>query len=254
MNGRRGRRLAGYRGFFYYSIFRLRELMQCPVCAVVVIPNARYCQGCGAKFAVERVLFGAKPREFSLTPEEDDWELDLDKDGIPEHPPSPLEQPNNRKEGEPDQENATTDNVQWGGFLRRGLAFAIDGVIICVISSILFVLCFIGYKVGLAAHDRTLSSENSQGLIIFLTWGWMFLVTSYFVIFHGLEGQTVGKWLLGLRVIGEHGARLSYKRASLRWLGELMLAPLVLGILWIIWSPEKRAWHDYLARTWVIKE
>jgi uncharacterized RDD family membrane protein YckC len=198
------------------------------------------------------VLFGAKAEEFSLTPEEDDWELD--RDGIVEDLQFPLERPHNGQDQQPLYENAQTDRVQWGGFWRRSLAFIIDGVIVCVISLILFALCYVGYKVGLAAHDRAVSYENARGLIIFLAWGWMFLVTSYFVIFHGMEGQTVGKWLLSLRVVGEKGSRLGYKRASLRWLGELLFAPLVLGLLWIIWSPEKRAWHDYLARTWVIKE
>jgi uncharacterized RDD family membrane protein YckC len=194
----------------------------------------------------------AKAEEFSLTPEEDDWELDSDR--VPEDLSFPLERQANGKDEERLHEDAETNRVQWGGFLRRGLAFALDGVVVCVISMILFALSYVGYKVGLAAHDRTVSSENAHGLIIFLAWSWMFLVTSYFVVFHGMEGQTVGKWLLRLRVVGENGARLGYKRASLRWLGELVFAPLVLGLLWIIWSPEKRAWHDYLARTWVIKE
>lgn len=185
-----------------------------------------------------------------MTPEEESWGLGEER--LVEHSQLPSTQPHGSQQGRAVNDNAGSD-VQWGGFLRRGLAFVIDLLIVCLISVVLFVLCYIGYKVGLAAHDRTLSPQSSEGLVAFLGLSWMFIVTSYFVIFHGLEGQTVGKWLLGLRVIGEHGARVSYKRASLRWLGELVFAPLVLGLLWIIWSREKRAWHDYLARTWVVR-
>jgi uncharacterized RDD family membrane protein YckC len=34
----------------------------------------------------------------------------------------------------------------------------------------------------------------------------------------------------------------------------LGVASIGLGILWIVWSREKRAWHDFLARTWVVRE
>jgi uncharacterized RDD family membrane protein YckC len=223
--------------------------MQCPVCATVVIAHARNCEACGTKFASRRVLFGAHRSEFSLTPEEEGWETG--DDGRVET--SPLSARENQDERLVVDEG-TTDVVQWGGFLRRAFAFVIDLGIVCLICAILLLLSFIGYKVGLAAHGRSVSAENSPGLLAFLVCGWTFLMTSYFVIFHGMEGQTVGKWLLGLRVTGKHGASLSYKRALLRWLSELFLAPFVISILWIIWSREKRGWHDYLAGTWVVRE
>jgi uncharacterized RDD family membrane protein YckC len=225
--------------------------MRCPVCATDSVTSARSCQSCGTRFTFQRVLFGANRGEFSLTPEEEGWERGEDGrvEALPLH------------EGadEPKHESLlvdddTTSGVQWGGFLRRVFAFVIDLVVVFVLCAILFVFCFIGYKVGLAAYGRTLSAENSQGLLTFLVGGWVFLTTSYFVLFHGMEGQTVGKWLLGLRVIGEDRAPLSYKRATLRWVSEIVLAPFVVSILWIIWSREKRAWHDYLARSWVAKE
>lgn len=224
--------------------------MQCPVCATVAIANAHSCEVCGTKFTSRRVLFGAQRGEFSLTPEEEGWEPA--EDGRVETSPLLERQTQAQDEGLLINEGST-DVVQWGGFLRRAFAFVIDLGIVCLTCAILLVMSFVGYKVGLAAHGRTVSAENSQGLLAFLVGAWMFLMTSYFVIFHGMEGQTVGKWLLGLRVTGKDGASLSYKRAMLRWLIELFLAPLVVSILWIIWSREKRAWHDYLARTWVIR-
>jgi uncharacterized RDD family membrane protein YckC len=40
----------------------------------------------------------------------------------------------------------------------------------------------------------------------------------------------------------------------LRWIATLVLAPLLLGFLWVFLNREKRAWHDYLAGTWVVRE
>jgi uncharacterized RDD family membrane protein YckC len=225
--------------------------MRCPVCASDNVTNARACQACGTRFSFQRVLFGAHRREFSLTPEEEVWEVG--EHGSVEALPV-TDPPSESKYENWLVDDSTTSGVQWGGFLRRVFAFLIDLVVVSALCAILFVICFIGYKVGLAAYGRTLSAENSQGLLTFLVGGWMFLTTSYFVLFHGMEGQTVGKWLLGLRLVGENGGTLSYKRATLRWLSEILLAPLVVSILWIVWSREKRAWHDYLARSWVVKE
>jgi uncharacterized RDD family membrane protein YckC len=87
-----------------------------------------------------------------------------------------------------------------------------------------------------------------------LTWGWIGLATVYFVMFHGMEGKTIGKWMLGLRVVGTEDRPVSYKQAFLRWVGMVGFAPIVLGFLWVIWNREKRGWHDFLARTWVIRD
>jgi uncharacterized RDD family membrane protein YckC len=79
------------------------------------------------------------------------------------------------------------------------------------------------------------------------------LATIYFVLFHGMEGKTIGKWLLGLKVVGKEQGTITFRRAFLRWVATVGFAPLALSFLWVLWSREKRAWHDYLAGTWVIR-
>ena len=48
---------------------------------------------------------------------------------------------------------------------------------------------------------------------------------------------------------------ITYRRALFRWIGSIGLggASLGLAFLWILWQREKRGWHDFLARTWVIR-
>jgi len=126
---------------------------------------------------------------------------------------------------------------------------------IVLLVSIMGALSYIGYKVGLSAYGRSINLQNSTPLFVFLTFAWVGLATVYFVVFHGMEGKTIGKWLLGLRVVGAERRGITYRQAFLRSLGTVVsVAPLGLGFLWIIWSREKRGWHDFLARTWVIRD
>ena len=141
--------------------------------------------------------------------------------------------------------------AQWGGFFRRWWALVVDLLVLCLFSWLLFYLAAVGYGVGLAAHDRP---HSSAGVLRIVAVAWMFLVCGYFVLLHGLEGKTVGKWVFGLRVVGTGQERIGYLRAFSRFLAAVLSAPLLLGFLWILWSREKRGWHDFLVRTWVIRE
>lgn len=151
-----------------------------------------------------------------------------------------------------EEEHAGT--IQWGGFFRRACAFFVDLLVLSFLSIVLFYFAYVGYSVGLAAHHQTLSEENLDVFILFLSLGSLALVTGYFVLFHGMEGKTIGKWLLGLRVVGPDQEPITYSRALLRWIGTMISAIFGLGFLWILFSREKRGWHDLLARTWVIRE
>ena len=74
----------------------------------------------------------------------------------------------------------------------------------------------------------------------------------YEVAFWRWRGQTPGKWLFGIRVIPIGGGTVGVGRGLLRLLGYLLSAlPFYLGFLWIL-GPERRGFHDRLARTEVV--
>lgn len=76
----------------------------------------------------------------------------------------------------------------------------------------------------------------------------------YFTALVGAFGATLGKWVLRLRVVRMDGGRLTYGLSFMRWFTEIFsLLPLGLGYLWIALSPSKRAWHDYLCDTRVMR-
>ena len=226
--------------------------MKCQNCEAEAPADAERCEKCGAKLLIRRVIFGApRNQEFTLTAEAEPSEIDQPVDSDDWQFPG---------RGEPlaalaENPTEAMPEIHYGGFFRRLGAFIIDCLTIFLLSALMGVMAYIGYKVGLAAHGRFVSWDNATPLLVLLTVGWLILAAAYFVVFHGMDGKTIGKWLFGLRVVGLAQQPISYRRALLRWVGMLGLgcASIGLSFLWILWSGEKRAWHDFLARTWVIR-
>ncbi len=90
-------------------------------------------------------------------------------------------------------------------------------------------------------------------------WPWLlgflaFLGLTYAAWFTGTTGQTPGKMLVGLRVVETTGRPPGYPRALLRAaLGALGGALLGLGMVPLFFDPARRALHDRLLRTRVVK-
>jgi uncharacterized RDD family membrane protein YckC len=80
-----------------------------------------------------------------------------------------------------------------------------------------------------------------------------FVAGLYQVIGWRLRGQTVGKWLLGIRVVSLGGGTVGVARAVIRFGGYFLSGlPFYLGFLWVL-GPERRAFHDLLAGTEVVQ-
>ena len=80
------------------------------------------------------------------------------------------------------------------------------------------------------------------------------LAAGYFLFFWSLSGQTLGKLLTNSRVVDPLGQPLGFGRAFVRTLG-LVLSTLPLGAGFVgLWSDiGRRAWHDRLASTKVVR-
>jgi uncharacterized RDD family membrane protein YckC len=84
------------------------------------------------------------------------------------------------------------------------------------------------------------------GLLIGLAYQWFFMTQN--------RGQTIGKMLMGIRVVRTDGEPLRASDAILRYLGYyLNSAVMMLGWLWAAWDEDRQGWHDKLARTVVVK-
>lgn len=225
--------------------------MQCPRCESFITENRTACSRCGAQYLPRRARFDPAVKEFSLTIEENDPDLYDDRVGVsawnfPPRSESARMQPAQAM-------TATAVIPVWGGFVRRACALIIDGVIVVLLGLLMVLLSYVGYKVGLSAHGRSMTTSNASALMYILGWGWIVLSAAYFVLFHGMTGKTPGKHLLGVRVVGADGGAVTYGQALIRWAALVLFAPVLLGFLWVLWSREKRAWHDRVSQTWVIR-
>ncbi|HEY7519608.1 MAG TPA: RDD family protein [Methylomirabilota bacterium] len=127
-----------------------------------------------------------------------------------------------------------------GGFWIRFVAFGIDLVVVMLAQ---FLLGFLAARRWGVDVDR---SATLQGAVVFFT---LLFAVLYPTVLHTLTGQTVGKLLVGVRVLAVDGELLppgaAFLRAVVHWLSLVVLFGLghVLGGL----RKDKRALHDLLA-------
>lgn len=149
---------------------------------------------------------------------------------------------------------------EFAGFATRMAAFLIDIVIINL--STLFVSAVIWLVFDF--FDNALAIFVNQPLPYFSTVStWitaaisfttlLVMVWLYPTFFWMLNGQTIGKRIMGLRVVRMDGKKMTLVKGLVRVLGYLIGAiPILLGFIWVLFSNERRGWHDYLAGTCVI--
>ena len=111
---------------------------------------------------------------------------------------------------------------------------------------------------GVAYLTTNLASQPLQALprpaIAALGCVGFLLSVGYFVFFWSLSGQTLGKLLTSSRVVGPLGQPLGFSRAAMRTLGiVLSLLPLGAGFIGLWSDIGRRAWHDRLASTKVVR-
>ena len=76
----------------------------------------------------------------------------------------------------------------------------------------------------------------------------------YAALFHALGGRTPGKWVVGIIVLDETGQPPALGRAALRaLLAFVSAAPLFLGFAVAHFSRRRQAFHDKIARTYVVR-
>ena len=119
------------------------------------------------------------------------------------------------------------------GFGERLVALIIDGVIVNVVSWLLYaILGSAGYGLSLAL---------GLGYYAFLE--------------GGPAGQTVGKRAMNIRVIRADGTgdELGWGGAIIRYVCRFISGlPCGLGYLWMLWDKDRMTWHDKLSQTVVV--
>lgn len=80
------------------------------------------------------------------------------------------------------------------------------------------------------------------------------LLLVYRVALWSWKATTVGGIICGLQVVPMDGKPLAFTDALVRGLASILSAVAAgLGWLWILWDPERQAWHDKIAGTVVVR-
>lgn len=84
------------------------------------------------------------------------------------------------------------------------------------------------------------------GLLIGIAYHWFFLTQN--------NGQTLGKMLMGIRVVKVTGEPLTATDVVLRYLGYwLNSAVFAIGWFWAAFDENRQGWHDKIAGTIVVQ-
>ena len=138
-------------------------------------------------------------------------------------------------------------------FVTRAMALAIDFVLLAAMHLFMFFL-LAGKVIYSVNYFDPLSflSLYSFYLVVFIV-SFIFLHMAYFTLFHAWAGQTIGKMLMGIKVITADNKRASPGVAFLRWTGYIIsFLPFAAGFLWSAVDRDHCAWHDSLSQTKVV--
>ena len=123
-------------------------------------------------------------------------------------------------------------NVEYAGFWTRLVANVIDDVTLLVAFAILlFFTSLVSFMVILL------------------------LVVLVFALYKHMKCKTLGRRLMGIKVVTRTGQDVGFWRGAYRETIGKVVSGLVLylGFLWVAFDKEKRSWHDMMAGTYVVK-
>lgn len=220
----------------------------CPACGLEQSPG-RSCVNCGIVFATHEKKAQKATAEDESTGEfsfETEEEVNFGVDSAP-----------------------TAKQLPKAGFWIRFVAIFLDGIVYTILlfglslvvmaltgGSMMQMMTVTGSGQMGDAQFQAMAAQMSTSFLLINGLN-LLLYLVYIIIPTGRSGQTLGKKICGIRVIraaGERGS-IGFGRALLReiigkWLSGLIFG---LGYLMVAFHKQKRALHDLVAGTYVIK-
>lgn len=150
---------------------------------------------------------------------------------------------------------ASLESIRPAGVFRRAIAMLVDWMIVSLLYSGFLVVGVWGASLGARAADaRFLSGDLVDALSGSFALLWIGLSWVYISWFTRHGGQSPGKMLCGIRIVSMDGREPSWGQAVLRPAGYVLSwLPLGFGFVLAAFPPSKRALHDRLTDTRVIR-
>lgn len=138
---------------------------------------------------------------------------------------------------------------EYASFGRRLIAFALDYIFLATVTFVVQTLIYEQIDWNKAGPEVILAS-------VWLTVGFYFTATiGYFTLMTaGKSGATIGKSLLGIKVICTETSEISYGKALVRTISSYLSAMfLYVGFLIAIIDKRNQTFHDKIAGTVVVE-
>lgn len=207
----------------------------CPNCGVQLRTRSKFCPSCGATAIVTESLATAPAAV-------------MDAEGVAERRPT-VETgrvtARHARAGTAHDARGHSGAYEQAGFGLRFGALLFDLLILMIIwMAATFALS--------ALSNKSIVSSNSMLGSVYLVALVLYLLN--FVFLAGRTGQSIGKRIIGIRIVREGGEPFGVRGAIYRHLVGYALSAVggFLGFIWIVWDPKQQGWHDKLARTHVV--
>jgi uncharacterized RDD family membrane protein YckC/DNA-binding HxlR family transcriptional regulator len=140
---------------------------------------------------------------------------------------------------------AKTSTLPLASFRKRAFAYIIDFALISAVAMTIILLPQLLNVYGIADFLTA-----GVGTLVFATIGLLWL---YSTLLEGFNGQSLGKRIIGLKVVRTDGKKMSYDHAAIRNFGKVLpLLPFDLAIGWATKNSEFMRYFDKFAGTTVI--
>jgi uncharacterized RDD family membrane protein YckC len=90
-------------------------------------------------------------------------------------------------------------------------------------------------------HDVTMFELIANACLVF-----------YLAGFYALHGRTPAMTILGMRVVDQVGQRPTLSKSILRALTLVLSVNLLFPLVYVFFNPQRRAFHDFIAGTYVV--
>ena len=153
--------------------------------------------------------------------------------------------------------------VRLGGYLLDGLLYGLLMAVFMVPGGVLMVAAFADCSTVDGANGATevVCGDDDIDWALF-TGGLALIVVGFLLVAFiylralGKTGQTWGRKIVGIKVIGEStGEPIGFGRALGRQLfaGFISAQIFYIGYLWMLWDDKKQTWHDKVVNSIVVK-
>ncbi len=136
---------------------------------------------------------------------------------------------------------------RYAGPLTRLLAFVIDSLI--VTTGFTVIVAGATYLMELLTNREAPTGRGLWYTVGFVIWAFLYLWLSVAIF-----GKTLGKTVMGVRVVASDGSvGLHSRQALVRALSYPLSFVIVgIGLIGVVFGRERRAWHDHFAGTAVV--